>query len=578
MSHSIEHELPPDIIEAALPYLSTQDIKNLSLTNRYFHKLLDFGKSNTLWHELFHKSFGSTHSDAEPLVSQQNHEYMSCSEAILRNRHPDKSWCDLYKLRSHDVRFYTWGCLKHARLGFTSISHGSLPASWINNAGMRLQFGVNTPVAVPWFEDEGNEKSPEADQSIACISGGGFSFQVLTRSGKLYMTGSTYSGGHKGPGPREGEHDFNSFQQIIMDTERSLTFFNGRIPHGRGALPFQGNSSATLEAPHENIYANFEDVERILDQKIPGNKHMRRLFTREVIKVERGGAPVLSVDATKLDVIKFTSVSSGRSHILALSAEGNVYSWDGPDVEQGVKIAFEGLPTKETNPVIKIGCGWNFNCVSIYNLGLVVWESREPIRENETSAGAHYKVIPSTGQVSGEGKIVDFACCANMSVFFISAAGDKLWRYANETVDEVKLPFHGKLVKLVGSYTTLAIFTENHCYAVKVTEGHMRPETFMELELDDENEKLISLSTGDYHTVALTSSGKIYTWGLESELCGCLGLGSRDEIVNERRVGRIENLRSTLVLKPSKVKIGDSDYTCVAITAGGWQTGALIVK
>ena len=90
-------------------------------------------------------------------------------------------------------------------------------------------------------------------------------------------------------------------------------------------------------------------------------------------------------------------------------------------------------------------------------------------------------------------------------------------------------------------------------------------------------DRFISLSTGDYHTVALTANGQIYTWGLESEMCGCLGLGTPSHIVEERQAGQFENARSIKVGKPTRVSIG-CDYTCVAITAGGWQTGALITK
>lgn len=580
MSHSIEKELPPDIIEATLPYLSTEDIRSLSLTNKYFHKLLDFEQSSTLWHELYHKSFGSTHSDTEPLYSQQNHEYMSCSEAIMRKRFPEHSWSTLYHLRSREASLYTWGSLKHARLGYTSISHGSLPANFINNAGMRLQFGVNAPIPVPWFTQESQKDGPhESDRSIASISGGGFSFQILTESGKLYMTGSTYSGGHKGPGPREGEHDYNPFQELIMHTERNLSLFNGRTPRRGGVLPINTTGLRPLERPHENIYASFGQAEEILDQKIPGNNHIRRLFTRGVLKIELEDSPILSVDTEALEEVRFSSVSSGRSHILALSTIGDVYSWDGPDVEQGVRIVFEGLPGKDTHPILKIGCGWNYNCVSVFNLGLVVWKSRQVTTANQDFANAHYKVIPNTGEVSGDGKIVDFACCANMSVFFTTSKGDQLFLYSDEKVSIVNLPLVGKVVKLVGCYTTLAIFTEHYCYTVSVENGKVVEQSLVKLELEDPDDKFISLSTGDYHTVALTSKGKIYTWGLESELCGCLGLGSRDDILGNSQINsRVENMRSLRVIRPSLVKVGHCDYTCVAITAGGWQTGALILR
>ncbi|SCV05176.1 LANO_0H01728g1_1 [Lachancea nothofagi CBS 11611] len=578
MGHSIEDELTPDIIEAALPYLSIEDIKNLSLTNKYFHKLLDFEKSDTLWHELFRKSFGSMHSDAEPLESKENAQYMSCCEAILRNRFPDESWGQLYRKRALNATFHTWGSLKHARLGFTAVSHGSLPIEVINNAGMRLQFGINAPVPVPWYSSEEGQSQPFDDKSIASVSAGGFSFQILTKSGKLYSTGSTYSGGHRGPGTVEGEHDYNPFQELIVRTERSLALFNGRTPRAGGVVPINTTSSMPLERPHENIYARLEDVEQALDQKVLGNKHVRRLFARDVLNVDPQVPHHVSVESEELDKIKFQALSSGRSHFLALSTEGELYSWDGPDVEQGIRIVLERIPVKTSNPIVKIGCGWNYNCVSVYKIGLVVWSSRSATKENEPFATANYKIIPNTGEVSGDDKVVDFACCANMCVFFITANGDQLKLYANGEMQNVDLPLDGKLVKIVGCYTMLAIFTTRSCYTVNVVDGQILPQSLIRLELEDNEDMFISLSTGDYHTIALTSKGKMYTWGLESELCGCLGLGNREEIVNARRIGRIENLRSTRVIKPSLVKLANADYVCLAVTAGGWQTGALILS
>ncbi|SCU86956.1 LADA_0E01200g1_1 [Lachancea dasiensis] len=575
-SHAIEIGLPPDIVEATLPYLSTSDIKSLSMTNKYFYKLLDFKASDTLWHELFRKSFGSLHSNVEPLESKTNSHYMSCCELILRTRFPDESWGRLYQLRALDAKLYTWGSLKHARLGFTAASNLSVSPGAINNAGMRLQFGINSPVPVPW--DAGSHAPTLEDESIACVSAGGFSFQILTKSGKLYYTGSTYSGGHRGPGPVEGAHDYNLFQQMITHTEQSLTIFNGRTPRHGGLVPINTTSRMPLERPHEDIYARFEDLEESLDQRLGGNKHIRRLFTNDVLKRDTGNPNTLSVDTKTMDNVRIQSISSGRSHILALSTDGDIYSWDGPEVERGVKLVFDGLPHKFSNPILKIGSGWNYNCVSIYNIGLVVWSSRCALQENDTEAKANYKVIHGTHEICGDEKVVDFACCANMCVFFITAKGDQLWLYSNEEVHKVGLPFPDKLVKLVGCYTMLAIFTTSACYTVNVVDGRVEETSLVKLELENEDDMFVSLATGDYHTVALTSRGKIYTWGLESELCGCLGLGSRDQMVNERRVGRIENLRSTRVIKPSLVNVDNRDYVCLAVAAGGWQTGALILE
>lgn len=108
---------------------------------------------------------------------------------------------------------------------------------------------------------------------------------------------------------------------------------------------------------------------------------------------------------------------------------------------------------------------------------------------------------------------------------------------------------------------------------MEINSGEINHTSLAEIEVDA-GVKIISLSFGDYHTIALTDKGDIYTWGLESELCGCLGLGNPNTIQSEQ-IGSFENLRSVRVNKPAKVQI---EGTCVAVTAGGWQTGALILK
>lgn len=599
--HFIDQDLPPDIVEAVLPYLSSEDIKNLSLTNKYFHRLLDFERSSTLWHELFHKAFGSTNSNDEPLISKGNQGFMSCCEAIMTNKNPDKTWLALYKLRSNEANFYTWGCLKHARLGYTAVSHGNLPEVYINNAGMRLKFGINTPVRVPGLGDASPTNSKESnneqdlrddDNTIVQISAGGFSFQILTKSGKLYSTGSTYTGGHKGPGPKDGEHDHNPFQELAANVERNFTPLRG-IPiriggvfpiNTTGVMPHRlqlprSRNTAVLEEPHEDIYARFQDLQDKATEFLPGNKHIRRMFVRDELEIYQNAA--LDADTSKseknLEPVKFLALSSGRSHFLALSTNNELYSWDGPEVEHGIKINLENISDSRRNPILKIGCGWNFSCALVYEVGLIIWDNRQPVKKGEGFSNANYKIIPNTAEINGDKKIVDFACCAEDCVFFINATGEELWLYSRGATRSVNLQIEGKLEKIEGSYSTLALFTDAKCYTIEVHNGGVSHDSLQLMEVEDTNDRFISLSTGDYHAVALTSTGKIFTWGLESELCGCLGLGPSNHVVLDRHVGVFENNRSIRVTKPTQVLL-DSDYTCVAITAGGWQTGALIIK
>ncbi|GAV51465.1 hypothetical protein ZYGR_0AD06480 [Zygosaccharomyces rouxii] len=569
--------LSPDIVQATLPFLSPGDIRHLSHTNKYFHKLLNFDSSETLWHVLYNKAFGTPYGNDEPFVAKGSGELKTCSESIMIQRYPDQNWHDRYKIRAEEAKLYTWGCFKHARLGYTATSNENLKEANMNSLGGRVKFGVNTPTAVPWNpKDEQHADNDNDDDAIIQISSGGFSFQILTKSGKLYSTGSTFTGGHRGPGPIAGEHDFDPLKAAIRELEESFHHTHqgtgGQI-NTTGAI---GISPPSL-GPHQNLYEPLEEMEAKTTEKVPGNEHIRRMFARNCFEMFTSETLSFNVDQEKLNSIKFIAVVSGRSHFLAMDEERDLYSWDSPDSEFGVKLRFDGLPSKNTNPIVKIGCGWDLNCAFIYKIGLVVWNTRKALQKGQLSSAVDYKIIPNTGDVTGPGKVVDFACFQGDCIIYITNEGEKIWRYYRGVVHDLELPLEGQLSKLSSCISSLVLFTDQSCYTLKVNDGNVDIEDLTKILLDDPDDRIISLSSGDYHTVALTCKGVLYSWGLESQLCGCLGLGSPHNVINDHNIGRWESLRNMRVVKPQKIKL-DNNYTCVAVCAGGWQTGALIIK
>lgn len=573
--------VPPDIIQSTLPFLSPQDIKNLSNTNKYFHKLLDYKSSETLWHDLFCKVYGTAYSNDEPFVSGSGKEFKTCGEEIMLENFSSSSWQERFKIRSDDAKFYTWGCLKHSRLGFTANSNPHVPETNLNGIGRRLRYGVNTPTLVPWFPSNGN-KSNE-DSSIVQISSGGFSFQILTQSGKLYTTGSTFTGGHNGPGPVEGQHDFNPFREAVHNLEssfpriRDLGISPTSLPGSFPRRSTQQHGPTPTLGPHFNIYEQLEEMDRNSSQTVPDNEHIKRVFSRNAFEIFTSDSNSFKVDKEKLDSIKFVAVSSGRSHFIALDSQCDLYSWDSPDSDYGVKLSFEGLPSRETNPIWKIASGWDLNCIYVYQVGLVVWNKRTALNKGELCSKVNYSVIPGTGEVGGPSKVIDFACFQGDCVFYITHEGDHLWKYSHGLVQPVNLPIEGKLVRIAVCYTLLVLFTDNECYTVKIENTQVEQDTLTELKLDDPEDRIISLATGDYHNTALTCKGQIYAWGLESQLCGCLGLGSPEHVVEYEHIGRWDSIRNMRVVKPTKICL-DQEYICVAVCAGGWQSGALIIK
>ena len=108
-----------------------------------------------------------------------------------------------------------------------------------------------------------------------------------------------------------------------------------------------------------------------------------------------------------------------------------------------------------------------------------------------------------------------------------------------------------------------------------------------------QNRSVISVVLGDYHFGALTSSGRLLTWGSYSR--GALGLGDPGELPagspggfaeEERRV-RAQTLGHGSppdVTVPSEVRFdhglkaeGRVDRYCFAAAASGWHTAALVI-
>ncbi|EDO15450.1 hypothetical protein Kpol_1027p25 [Vanderwaltozyma polyspora DSM 70294] len=595
----LETNWSPDIVQATLPFLSPDDIRNLSLTNKYFHKLLNYGSSETLWHELFHKVYSTLNTNEEPFQINEQSEFKTCAENILVKRFPNASWQDRYTMRTKNTRFYSWGCLRNGRLGYTLSSSAEIPESSINTIGIQGKAGINSPISVPWIEL--NDDTID-DFAVVQISGGGFSFQILTKSGEIYSTGTTFTGGHKGPGAAEGESDYNPYRELIEEIEDSLPrvrlggrshinttgTLSGRtmLPHNRVINPIASippgvppnNSDFNLGHPHTDIYAGFAEMERASSQTLPENQSIRRMFPRNSLKFyNKTSNDDGDTEKHTVEDIKFSSICSGRSHFLALDDNNDIYSWDSTDSDHGVLLRFKDLDTTNTQPILKIGCGWNFNCAYVYHVGLIVWNSRSVLKKGDKFSYANYKIIPGTSGSETDSKVVDFACIHDEKVLFITNNGNKLNIYEKGVVNTLSLDITGKILKITVSYSSLVIFTDNDCYFFKLHDGNIDVDSRIILKLDDPDDHFISLASGDYHHIGLTQSGNIYTWGLESQWSGCLGLGSPDHIVDELHVGNVENHRDIRVLKPTKLELGEGSAG-MAVAAGGWQTSALILK
>lgn len=593
------NELPPDVILETLPYLSVDDIKNLSLTNKYYHKLLDYQNSDTLWKEIYHKVYGSPLTNHEPFQCKDFSTFRSCSENIINGSNLGENWLERYKLRSEKTKLFTWGSIKQSRLGYTASSNphirsrgnGRMRGAWSVDEDLSqfnyypLRQAVCLPTEVPWGLQ--SDKITNDDDIITSVSAGGFSFQILSKSGKIFSSGTSFTGGLRGPGPRDGQSDYNHFRDLTRLLELSFTQLSNPSTYHHGPTPInthrtitsidnnqtQTPTNSTIEGPHSDIYQNLEQLGKAINENAPGNEHITRMYTRESLPSNNSntGGP-FRFDKDILNKVKFSAVTSGRSHFLALSTEGSLYVWDSPESNDGIKVTFPGLPECSIDPILKIGCGWNFNCIFQYNVGLVVWRERDALKAGETSSNAIYDIIPETNATNGDNKIVDFTCLSDCVVFFIDHSGEYLYRYSNKGVEKIKTPIQQKIIKLVSCFNAIILFTGNHCYSFELKDNEIQLDSIKELKVND-NDEIVSLSSGDYHTLILTRKGQLYTSGTESQLCGCLGLG----IFENESWGHLEGHNNLIVETPQKINIGEGNI-CVGIAAGGWQSSALVIS
>ena len=324
-----------------------------------------------------------------------------------------------------------------------------------------------------------------------------------------------------------------------------------------------------------------------------------------------------------LEKRRIISISAGREHIIALDNYNNIYTWDtGCQSNVGVMLEFPNIPIN-SNRIIKISAGWNLSAALIDNYGLIVWYTRIGITESQFNSRefiskVKYFIIPFT-----KNDIIDFAVGSNF-IIFIKKSDGKLYQtrfdvheFATRdtliTFDEIKQitnPMNnfnnwklqqqqseiGKeniiFTKVSSCFNDFAVFT-NHDQVLLGNLHHLQYyennndeqgiEPIIINELQGKNIKRIEI--GDYHYLALTTDGSLLSWGTESRFCGCLGLGSKQDIIDQYNNhntgggGEEVSLRGNnlVVLKPLPVKPPPYKGKWVCIAASGWHSGGIYV-
>jgi len=140
-------------------------------------------------------------------------------------------------------------------------------------------------------------------------------------------------------------------------------------------------------------------------------------------------------------------------------------------------------------------------------------------------------------------------------------------------------------LQVTGNFKTFIAYSTGLSSLVLMGKHDATAESVPNIKPELQNRNVISIAVGDWHSVALTADGQVYTWGEFSS--GALGLGDPANLEpgapggyapatnNGRRRGRPAKVET-----PTKVRFdygtqGPRDRFAFAIAAGGWHTGAL---
>ncbi|KAJ8108857.1 hypothetical protein OPT61_g7877 [Boeremia exigua] len=268
--------------------------------------------------------------------------------------------------------------------------------------------------------------------------------------------------------------------------------------------------------------------------------------------------------------IAIRQFSAGRSHILGLSDNGKIWSWNNAK-KAALQIKFALIEsreqTKESPPaneasafgqVRQVVAGWSRSSAYIQGIGIVVWDIVERGTQDgelDTMLVLQSAEVPKTGYRRPQGKeretddqsalgkevgvVINYIILEHFVVFatdigkvFCGLFGD------NNRIQEVlelsdMRSANGTTLDVQGSFRRFAVFkngeviTADQEYLHQYWNARGTSSTFSGIHRIPalQHNDVISVAFGDYHYLALHSNGKITSYGTELNACGALGLG-----------------------------------------------------
>ncbi|CAB0009589.1 unnamed protein product [Nesidiocoris tenuis] len=276
------------------------------------------------------------------------------------------------------------------------------------------------------------------------------------------------------------------------------------------------------------------------------------------------------IDTLQTVFIKKVAVNSGGKHCLALSAEGDVYSWgEGEDGQLGHgnksmcdrPCIIESLRGKN---VVDIACGGAHSAAITANGELYTWGKGRYGRLGHGDSENQLK--PKLVEALLGYHVFDVACGSGDAQTLCITEDDSVWSWGDGDYgklgrggsDGCKIPLKieslaglGVIKVECGSQFSVALTRSGSVYTWGKGDYHRlghgsddhvrRPRKVAALQ----GKKIISIATGSLHCVACSDQGEVFTWGDNDE--GQLGDGTTNAIQKPRLVVALQGKKITRV-------------------------------
>ena len=443
---------------------------------------------------------------------------------------------------------------------FTEIAAGYDYSMALTDGGLLYTWGRNTESQLGLGDNNDDQPTPQkvtmpvGVSKFIDIDAGGFHSLALTDTGDIYAWGTNLYGQlglgdaaknttlttPQKVGKPEGVNRFTKmvageYHTLALTDSRDLYSFGHYTEGCLGLGAITADQTSPQKVTNPSVGTKFIDIAGGYNHSLVLNdvgdifSFGSNVYGQLGIKESGSGKKSEMPKKVEADGKKFTKISAGTNFCLAVSDSGVVYSW-GHNYFGQLGLGDSGDGTDKTYPqevTANINSGSKvvftdvestaFSSIGLSTQGaLYTWGSNEfgQLGLGNSGTGTE-KTSPSKVTMSGV-KFTDIAGCGSQFLG-LTDTGD-IYSWGNNYNGQLGL---GNTDSLITSPTKVPV----------------------------SGVKFINVQTGNYHSLALTDSGDIYSWG--SNYYGQLGLGTSGSGTNKDT--------------PQKVTVNGVKFTDIAV-------------